>query len=249
MSTVLIDPSVVYFTFSRIRPQFSCGRTIQSTLESIQRGELDVNSLPTITILHDPHSGHFFSLNNRRLYLFKKLKEMGLIQAVQARLKAVPDTRRMGEKYSAEKCSRTATLMGGVRNGTGEGGAPQEVDGPEEEEEEGEEQNTELGAPTADGASHHASKKNQNETKAVASAGAPTGTTSKPSAKPSKPKPKNRKGEDDEADNGAHGSKVRSLEEELQGLRLGGGSSSSEEDSDGQRPMQQAKSKRKGKRK
>jgi arabinogalactan endo-1,4-beta-galactosidase len=104
-----IDPMIVYFTFSRIRPFFSCGRPIQETLDALIKGEVLIADLPSIQLLFD--GKNYFSLNNRRLYVFKTLKQAGLIEQVRARVKPVPQTKRMKTKYTIDKCSLTAKLM------------------------------------------------------------------------------------------------------------------------------------------
>jgi len=118
MSVVDINPDRVYFTFSRIRPQYSCGRTIESTLNAIRNKELLPSQLPQITLLTD--GKNYFSLNNRRLYTFKTLKAEGLLQTIRARVKTVPQTKRMAEKYTPAKCSLVATLMRQKVNASGE---------------------------------------------------------------------------------------------------------------------------------
>jgi hypothetical protein len=50
-------------------------------------------------------------LNNRRLFVFKSLRSAGLIQTVVARVKPVPQTKRMKDKYTVDKCALTAKLM------------------------------------------------------------------------------------------------------------------------------------------
>lgn len=108
-ATVNIDPFLIYFTFSRIRPVFSCGRTVDETVQAIVSGRQSVADLPRISVLFD--GANYYSLNNRRLYVFKTLREAGIVTTVPARLKAVPDTKRMREKYSPSKCSLEARLM------------------------------------------------------------------------------------------------------------------------------------------
>ena len=83
-----IDPEIVYFTFSRVRPFFSCGRPVNETLESLIKGDLDTSDLPSITLLFDGVS--YFSLNNRRLFVFKSLRQAGKLETVRARVKPVP---------------------------------------------------------------------------------------------------------------------------------------------------------------
>jgi len=70
-----IDPAIVYFTFSRVRPFFSCGRPIQETLDSLLQGDIITSDLPSITLLFD--GKNYFSLNNRRLFVFKTLRAAG----------------------------------------------------------------------------------------------------------------------------------------------------------------------------
>jgi hypothetical protein len=133
-ATVDIDPQIIYFTFSRIRPKFSCGRTVQETIDALSNGSLSFLDLPRISVLFDGR--HYYSLNNRRLYVFKVLREAGLVTMIPARLKAVPNTKRMKEKYTPSKCSLTAKLMpehAGATGGMG-GGAEGCSSGEEEEE-------------------------------------------------------------------------------------------------------------------
>ena len=131
-----VDPSSIYFTFSRIRPLFSCGRKIEDTIADIVSGKISAASLPPIQVLIDA-GGNLYSLNNRRLFVFKTLQEKGLLDSVEVRLKPVPTTKRMDGKYTPEKCSKTARLMreaglGGAKAGEGEGeGDLEDETGPE----------------------------------------------------------------------------------------------------------------------
>ncbi|KEG09282.1 hypothetical protein DQ04_05481010 [Trypanosoma grayi] len=104
-----LDPAIVYFTFSRIRDTFSCGRTIESTLEQFLRRELTPRDLPLLCVLTDG-KGNYYSQNNRRLFLYKELQRRGMLTTVPVRLRQMPDTRRMRGKYTPEKCALHATL-------------------------------------------------------------------------------------------------------------------------------------------
>ncbi|KAH9601116.1 hypothetical protein LSM04_001657 [Trypanosoma melophagium] len=106
---VELDPKIVYFTFSRIRGVFSCGRTIASTRDQFIRRELAPHDLPLLAVFTDG-AGNYYSQNNRRLFLYKDLCSRGVLQTVPVRLRTLPDTRRMREKYTPEKCSLHATL-------------------------------------------------------------------------------------------------------------------------------------------
>lgn len=148
-----LDPEGIYFTFARIRPCYSCGRTIQSTIDQFVRHELTPRDLPLICVFTD--GAHYYSQNNRRLYTYKRLKEMGELQTVPVRLRPLPNTRRMGLKYTPEKCSLTATLMGGSGGGGGDRarrGSSEDSEDSEYSEEGngGEEEGTELRLPGTD---------------------------------------------------------------------------------------------------
>ncbi|KAG5502643.1 hypothetical protein JIQ42_05712 [Leishmania sp. Namibia] len=114
---VEIDPLVVYFTFSRIRSRFSCGRTIERTLQQFRDGKLHPRDLPLLSVLTD--GAHYYSQNNRRLYAYKQLKREGLIDTIPVRLRPLPQTKRMRGKYSQETCALNATLMRGTANTDG----------------------------------------------------------------------------------------------------------------------------------
>ena len=73
----LVDPLPIYFTFSRIRPQFSCGRFVKDTLEELLAGNISPADLPSIAVLTDGEN--LFSLNNRRLFVYKHC-QLGRIQ-------------------------------------------------------------------------------------------------------------------------------------------------------------------------
>ncbi|KAJ3062729.1 hypothetical protein HDU98_001402 [Podochytrium sp. JEL0797] len=81
-----IDPEIIYFTHSKIRKNFSgCGRLLTDTLEQIQTGKLDVASLPLIRVIYDGEK--YYSMNNRRLWVFKELKKSGHISTIVAEVR------------------------------------------------------------------------------------------------------------------------------------------------------------------
>jgi hypothetical protein len=129
----MVDPMPIYFTFSRIRPQFSCGRFVKDTLDELLNGTISVRDLPSIAVLTDGE--HMYSLNNRRLFVFKELHKAGLLQEVPVRLRPVPQTKRMAEKYTPAKCALVATLKG-----QGHRGGPAD---PEDDRDAGSEQSDE----------------------------------------------------------------------------------------------------------
>lgn len=64
------------FTHARIRPFFSgCGRLIMNTLDDIVSKRIPLENLPMITVISN--NGFYFSLNNRRLFVLKTLRDQG----------------------------------------------------------------------------------------------------------------------------------------------------------------------------
>lgn len=190
-----VDPTTIYFTFSRIRPCFSCGRTIESTTEQMTKCELKPTDLPLLAVFTD--GKHLYSQNNRRLYMYKQLKARGILQTVPVRLRPLPSTRRMATKYTPDKCALEATLMG-------EAAAAQLP--PEVEDGEGDE--IQSNASSEDGAGR------------AAPAPASAAPVAKEDGSKKKKKKKGRKGgEESEEEAGARGQTL-SLEEELRALGL-----------------------------
>jgi hypothetical protein len=122
---ILVDPDRIYFTHSKISRSFSgCGMKIEDTIEEILDGRLPLESLPQITIIQS--KDHLFSLNNRRLFVLKHLRNVGFLASsghlVKCRLKEAKERER--EKYTVEKCSLVASFMGDASvNSCGDAGA------------------------------------------------------------------------------------------------------------------------------
>ena len=79
-----VDPRRIRVQYSRIRPYFSgCGRSVQETLDDIRMKKVSVVDLPPIQVLvgeGDEDGPWYFSLNNRRLWVIKQLREEGLLE-------------------------------------------------------------------------------------------------------------------------------------------------------------------------
>lgn len=133
-----IDPETIYFTHSRVRPFFTgCNKRIDETLQEIVSGTTKVTDIPLITVI--PNEGNYFSLNNRRLYLFKTLRSMGLLKGntIQAYSKAPLD--REKQRYVPSRCSLVAKLMKEVPKGSNDEEGGDEELAEENEEEDGKE--------------------------------------------------------------------------------------------------------------
>lgn len=97
------------------RPFFSgCGRRVEDTIDDIVAGRLLVEDLPKICVLTDLE-GNYFSLNNRRLYVLKHLRNTGFLETldppnmIRVRFKAALP--REIKKYSVANCSLHCSIM------------------------------------------------------------------------------------------------------------------------------------------
>lgn len=128
--TIEIDPDIIYFTHSRVRPFFTgCNKRIEQTFEEIRQGVTSIEDIPLITVLYN--EGCYFSLNNRRLFLWKWLKREGLLptNTITAFLKNALEREKL--KYTPSRCSLVAKLMKEHTKGS-----VKERDEDEEEDEE-----------------------------------------------------------------------------------------------------------------
>jgi len=125
-----VDPNQIRFTHSKIKSIFSDGRTVESTLEDILSGKITVEDLPRI-VVHKQDDKTYYSMNNRRLWVFKECKKRNYLQTVPVRIRPMPTNKRQKDKFSTERCVLEAKFMG--RNGK---------KGAKDEEEEGEDEDS-----------------------------------------------------------------------------------------------------------
>lgn len=109
-----VDPELVRFQHSRIRPYFSgCGRSVHETLELIQKGDLTPNDLPAILVIPIENQS-YVSLNNRRLWVLKQCRRQGLLEKqnnlIRVRIR-YPKSANERERYTFEKCSLEAKFI------------------------------------------------------------------------------------------------------------------------------------------
>mmetsp|Transcript_34954 Transcript_34954/g.96637 ORF Transcript_34954/g.96637 Transcript_34954/m.96637 type:complete len:240 (-) Transcript_34954:171-890(-) len=64
------NPHELLFTNRSMSERFSCGRTVQSTIEDLVSGRVSVQDIPAITVVS--RGGRLLSLDHRRLYAFRK---------------------------------------------------------------------------------------------------------------------------------------------------------------------------------
>lgn len=109
---ITIQPDIVYFTHSRVRPQFTgCNKVIADTIAEIVSGQTRIEDIPMITVIEN--EGNYFSLNNRRLFMFKELSKLGLLPAEGIQCLIKPALEREKQRYLPSRCSLKAKLMGG----------------------------------------------------------------------------------------------------------------------------------------
>ena len=113
-----VDPQRVRFQHSRIRPQFSgCGRSVVSTLDSIRKGDITPSDIPPIQVIVGPDENDgkgpwYFSLNNRRLWVFKRCRDEGLLpnNVIRVRVRQPKSTGEF-ERYSIDNCAVEAKFF------------------------------------------------------------------------------------------------------------------------------------------
>ena len=116
MESIEINPDCIRFTHSRIRPFFSgCGKRIEDSILELKSGCTKIEDIPQITVIEN--EGEFYSLNNRRLYMFKFLNREGLLPKGVIRVFKKKALDREIRKYSIENCSLTAVLMKELTHG------------------------------------------------------------------------------------------------------------------------------------
>jgi hypothetical protein len=97
-----IDPTIIYFTHSRIRKSFTgCNKTLNDTLQEIINSKIKPSDLPIITVYYD--GTNYFSQNNRRLWILKECIKLKLIDNIKVLIKKIGNKR-----YIASNCSLTA---------------------------------------------------------------------------------------------------------------------------------------------
>ncbi|KAL7483655.1 hypothetical protein ACHAW6_009299 [Cyclotella cf. meneghiniana] len=136
-----IDPARIRYQHSRIRPHFSgCGRSVLQTLDEIRRGDLRAEDLPLIQVLVGPDENDglgpwYFSLNNRRLWVFKRLREEGLLvnNVVPVRVREAK-SRAERDRYTLENCVVDAKFVREKRDALQGGSSKKEGKGTTDEE-------------------------------------------------------------------------------------------------------------------
>ncbi|VDI32141.1 Hypothetical predicted protein [Mytilus galloprovincialis] len=72
-----MKPSNIFYSQDSIKDKFDNGYTIYGTLSACKKHSFVIQKIPTIRVVQI--GGKFHTLDNRRLWVFKKLEESGTI--------------------------------------------------------------------------------------------------------------------------------------------------------------------------
>ncbi|KAH3896112.1 hypothetical protein DPMN_020285 [Dreissena polymorpha] len=80
-----VSPSEIYYSQNSISNMFDSksshrGRLIGESLDKICEGSCSIQSIPSITVAM--HDGKWMTMDNRRLWVFKKLERLGKCYSV-----------------------------------------------------------------------------------------------------------------------------------------------------------------------
>ena len=128
-----INPEHIRYQHSKIRPVFSsCGRNLEEMYQMIVAGRMDVLSIPNIQVLVGEEEMEvggkkwYFSLNNRRLWILKKIKKnypellpFGMEQTEQGEewcggligVRVRNMKKGEGDRYNCKNCALEAKFM------------------------------------------------------------------------------------------------------------------------------------------
>lgn len=96
MRIININPSIVYFTHSRIRQRFTgCGKLLQETLAELREDQSKIQDIPKIKVIYDDERDAYYSMNNRRLWVFKKLYDEGLVKEIPVYFERIKENSKM----------------------------------------------------------------------------------------------------------------------------------------------------------
>lgn len=98
-----LNPQDIYFTHSKISSKFSgCGKLLEETLNDIIQGNILIDDIPKIKVFYIYHENKilYFSQNNRRLWIFKKLYNLGFIKNISVRLEKTNNKKFITNNFS-----------------------------------------------------------------------------------------------------------------------------------------------------
>ena len=81
---VLVKPSEVCFTRHILEPKFDNGIPLMETVTQLQNGEILSEDIPLIEIVWYYEKSAWYTLDNRRLWVFKELEKLGEVVRIKA---------------------------------------------------------------------------------------------------------------------------------------------------------------------
>lgn len=108
-STITLSPTDIRFMHNNIDSRFRNGNYVNDTIEKIAKGLLRVEALPKISVL--TLRGAYFTLGNRRLYVYRVLHHRGLLDRVQVKL--IPTSRFQPRKFTTKNQGASIYLRRG----------------------------------------------------------------------------------------------------------------------------------------
>ena len=79
-SQIRLSPAEIRFIHDNICRKFKNGRSVNDTIDQIAKGCMSVEELPKIAVIKK--DGYYYSLDNRRLYVYRVLHYRGLLENV-----------------------------------------------------------------------------------------------------------------------------------------------------------------------
>ena len=106
---ITLQPSEIYFTQASIRRTFRfSSQTIYETRDAISENRISVDSIPTIKVIKK--SGKYWTLDNRRLWVFRELDLLGKLPNVTVEeVTYVPET-EWNMKYNTQNGGTSVTF-------------------------------------------------------------------------------------------------------------------------------------------
>lgn len=103
VETLNLRPSVIRYSHDSIGCKFSNGLPLTSVFAHLISGSLEVADLPRVHVLNI--NGHFWAVTgNRRLYLYRMLEEVGVVETISVTKSSVSPTSKAFKKQFTNGC-------------------------------------------------------------------------------------------------------------------------------------------------
>ena len=104
-----LPPSKIRFMHHSINPKFRNGRSLEDTINKIQKGLMSVNELPTIRVVRK--NGFYYAFDNRRLYVYRVLEYRGRLTRIKVNL--APLSQYQPRRFSTSNNGESVILKNG----------------------------------------------------------------------------------------------------------------------------------------